>query len=140
VTGPDLNRRPSASQTLVQTRMKVKIENRWDFMRGTVRVRRRGLLRPVPAQRFFLVRFSFHIFFPFCFTSNKPNVKVLIRLDAHAEITVTNHKMLLWTRPSYRVCSSVTLASMCPQLLSKLCFEFLILRKVLLQIWTRSVL
>jgi len=78
--------------------MKVKIENEWDLMREKVRERRRGLLRPVPAQRFFLVRFSFHIFFPFCFTSNKPDAKVLIGLDAHAEIIETNHKMLLGAR------------------------------------------
>ena len=64
-------------------------------MRETAHARWRGPLRPVPAQRFFLVQFSFHIFFPFCFTSDKPNAKVLIRLDAHAEITETNHKMLL---------------------------------------------
>ena len=67
----------------------------WDSMRETVLAQRRGLLLSVPAQRFFLVRFSFRIFFPFCFTSDKPNAKVLIRLDAHAEITETNHKLLL---------------------------------------------
>ena len=64
-------------------------------MRGTARERRHGLLQTAPTQQLFLVRFSFHIFFPFCFTSNKPNVKVPIRLDAHTEITETNHKLLL---------------------------------------------
>ena len=67
-------------------------------MRGTARELRRGLPQTAPAQLVFLARFSFRIFFPSCFTSNKPNVKVLIRLDAHAEITETNHKMLLETR------------------------------------------
>ena len=78
--------------------MKVKIENKWDFMRGTAREPLHGLLQFDPVQRLFLARFSFHIFFPFCFTSNKPDAKVLIGLDAHAEIIETNHKMLLGAR------------------------------------------
>jgi hypothetical protein len=64
-------------------------------MRGTVRELRHGLPQTAPTPQLFLVGISFHTFFPSCFTSTKPNSKVPIRLDAHAEITKPNHKTLL---------------------------------------------